>query len=158
VTLAVRGPTLERSMSRYLIEQIDAIPAIDVRTCTDVRSCAGDGQLERVELADSARGETETLEASHLFVFIGAQPFTDWLPPEVHRDAGGFVLTGPDLTPAGELPGGWPLDRPPYLLESSVPGVFVAGDVRATSVKRVASAVGEGALAVTLVHRWLEQQ
>ena len=158
VTLAVRGPTLERSMSRYLIEQIDAIPAIDVRTCTDVRSCAGDGHLERVELADSARGETETLEASHLFVFIGAQPFTDWLPPEVHRDAGGFVLTGPDLTPAGELPGGWPLDRPPYLLESSVPGVFVAGDVRATSVKRVASAVGEGALAVTLVHRWLEQQ
>ena len=91
-------------------------------------------------------------------MFIGAQPLTDWLPGEIRRDSSGFVLTGPDLTADDRRPAGWPLQRDPYLLEASVPGVFAAGDVRASSVKRVASAVGEGALAVTLVHRYLEQQ
>jgi thioredoxin reductase (NADPH) len=98
------------------------------------------------------------VDAGHLFVFIGAAPLTDWLPESVVRDSTGFVITGPDLTVAGKRPPSWDLERDPYLLESSIPGVFVAGDVRAQSVKRVASAVGEGALAVTLVHRYLAEQ
>ena len=158
VTLAARAPSLEGSMSRYLIDQIEAIPSIEVRPCTEVSTCEGEGRLERVVLSDVARGTSETVEAGHLFAFIGAQPLTDWLPDEVHRDDDGFVLTGLDLAEEGGRPAGWPLSRDPYLLEASVPGVFAAGDVRASSVKRVASAVGEGALAVTLVHRYLEQQ
>ena len=98
------------------------------------------------------------MTAAHLFVFIGAAPLTEWLPAEVVRDPAGFVVTGPDLLTGGDRPDGWDLDRDPYLLESSIPGVFAAGDVRSESVKRVASAVGEGALAVTLVHRYLAQQ
>ena len=107
-------------------------------------------------LADDATGRQEDVDTSHVFVFIGAAPMTDWLPADVHRDGGGFVLTGTDLLDAGRRPAGWTADRDPFLLESSVPGVFVAGDVRSQSVKRVASAVGEGALAITLVHRYLE--
>ena len=103
-------------------------------------------------------GGQQVVDAGHLFVFIGAAPLTDWLPDDVHRDRAGFVITGPELTAGGKRPPGWDLDRDPYLLEASVPGVFVAGDVRAQSVKRVASAVGEGALAVTLVHRYLAEQ
>jgi thioredoxin reductase (NADPH) len=103
-------------------------------------------------------GSQEVVEAGHLFVFIGAAPLTDWLPPALVRDRAGFVVTGPDLVVDGKRPRGWDLDRDPYLLESSIPGVFAAGDVRAQSVKRVASAVGEGALAVTLVHRYLAEQ
>lgn len=109
-------------------------------------------------LLDDSTGRTDVLECSHLFVFIGASPLTDWLPQGVQRDEAGFVLTGPDLLRSGERPPGWAPQRDPYLLETSVPGVFVAGDVRSQSVKRVASAVGEGALAVTLVHRYLEGQ
>jgi thioredoxin reductase (NADPH) len=124
-----------------------------------VSACEGDDRLQRVLLTDNNLGTTETVDASHLFVFIGARPLTDWLPPDIRRDQSGFVLTGPDLTGAdGGRPPGWRLPRDPYLLEASVPGVLAAGDVRASSVKRVASAVGEGALAVTLVHRYLEQQ
>ena len=100
-------------------------------------------------------GERREIETSHLFVFIGAEPRTDWLAGTVERDRSGFVLTGPDLLRDGERPAGWPLERDPYLLEASVPGVFAAGDVRAGSVKRVASAVGDGALAVVAVHRYL---
>ena len=117
----------------------------------------GTDHLERLTLRDSATGETETVDAQYLFVFIGAAPLTDWLDGVIARDERGFVLTGPDLLVDGELPSGWPLDRPPYHLEASVPGVFVAGDVRAESAKRVASAVGEGAMAVMLVHRYLEK-
>lgn len=145
-------------MSRYLIDQSEALPSIEVRPCTEVSTCEGVDQLERVVFTDVTSGVTETVEASHLFAFIGAQPLTDWLPDEVHRDHGGFVMTGPDLARDNDRPAGWSLPRLPYLLEASVPGVFAAGDVRASSVKRVASAVGEGALAVTLVHRYLEQQ
>jgi thioredoxin reductase (NADPH) len=157
VTMAVRGDSLERSMSSYLIQQIDAIDNIEVKLNTWVLKCDGEDHLQCVTLVENDGGQ-HVVDAGHLFVFIGAAPLTDWLPDAVERDAAGFVITGPDLTLGGKRPRGWDLDRDPYLLEASVPGVFVAGDVRAQSVKRVASAVGEGALAVTLVHRYLAEQ
>jgi thioredoxin reductase (NADPH) len=157
VTILVRGPSLEKSMSHYLIQQIADIPTITVRTCTEVAEVLGDGHLERLSLRDSNDGSVETVGAQRLFVFIGAAPLTGWLDSVLMRDGRGFVLAGPDLMPAGERPPGWPLERPPYHLETSVPGVFAAGDVRAESAKRVASAVGEGAMAVMLVHRYLEK-
>ena len=156
VTMVVRGPGLERSMSHYLIEQIAGIPNIEVRTCSELIAVQGDGHLDRAVVRNTQTGVDDEIFCAHVFAFIGAQPFTDWLPDTVARDPGGFVLTGTELSPGGKVPENWPLDRAPYLLESSLPGVFVAGDVRAQSVKRVASAVGEGALAVTLVHRYLE--
>ncbi|MGY1643481.1 FAD-dependent oxidoreductase [Geodermatophilus sp. SYSU D00703] len=158
VCLLVRGPSLEASMSAYLIEQVAAIPAISVRTCTTVAAAHGDGHLEAITVRDARDGGSETLPASHLFVFIGGAPRTGWLGGAVRRDDRGFIPTGPALVEDGNRPPGWSLDRDPYLLESSLPGVFVAGDVRADSVKRVASAVGEGAMAVTLVHRYLGEQ
>jgi thioredoxin reductase (NADPH) len=157
VTLLVRGPSLTKSMSHYLIEQVENVPNITVRTCTTVVGARGDGHLEGLTLRDANTGETEDVPAQHLFVFIGAAPLTGWLDGVLERDEHGFVLTGPDLTVDGEAPAEWPLDRAPYHLEASVPGVFVAGDVRAESAKRVASAVGEGAMAVMLVHRYLEK-
>jgi thioredoxin reductase (NADPH) len=157
VTILVRGKSLVNSMSHYLIEQVENEPRIKVRTCTEVAEAHGTDHLERLTLRDSSTGETETVDAQFLFVFIGAAPLTDWLDGVVARDERGFVITGPDLVVDGELPTGWPLDRPPYHLETSVPGVFAAGDVRADSAKRVASAVGEGAMAVMLVHRYLEK-
>ena len=157
VTLAVRGESLERSMSSYLIEQIAAIDTIDVRTRTRVDRCTGADHLECVTLVDLDDGSAQQVDAGHLFVFIGAAPLTGWLPAELATDEAGFVRTGPDLVVESRRPVGWELDRDPYLLESSIPGVFVAGDVRSQSVKRVASAVGEGALAVTLVHRYLAE-
>ncbi|EOD70480.1 response regulator [Amycolatopsis vancoresmycina] len=156
VTILVRGDSLEASMSHYLIEQIAGIENIHVRTHTTVKQVHGDGHLERITLCEN--GVTETVDSGHLFIFIGAVPRTDWLGDTIHRDEHGFVCTGPDLVAGGQRPAGWTLDRDPHYLESSVPGVFVAGDVRAQSVKRVASAVGEGAMAVTLVHRYLEEQ
>ncbi|MGW3963959.1 FAD-dependent oxidoreductase [Amycolatopsis sp. NPDC005003] len=156
VTILVRGESLEASMSHYLIEQIAGIENIHVRTHTTVKQVHGDGHLERITLCEN--GGTETVESGHLFIFIGAAPRTDWLGDAIHRDDHGFVCTGPDLLSGGQRPAGWPLDRDPHYLESSIPGVFVAGDVRSQSVKRVASAVGEGAMAVTLVHRYLEEQ
>ena len=158
VTLLVRGPSLENSMSYYLIRQIDDVPNISVRTCTEVIAAAGEDHLESLTLRNTASGESETVDASLLFLFIGAAPLTDWLDGVVERDSLGFVLAGPDLSVGGERPRGWELDRMPYHLETSVPGVFVAGDARAESAKRVASAVGEGALAVMLVHRYLEKR
>ncbi|MCK9920376.1 FAD-dependent oxidoreductase [Frankia sp. AgPm24] len=155
VTLTVRGPSLEASMSHYLIQQIAAVDTITVRPCTEVIAAEGDGHLERLTLRDNATGETETVDSQWLFVFIGAAPRTDWLDGVLARDAGGFLLTGPDLMVDGSRPAGWTLPRDPYHLETSVPGVFVAGDARAESVKRVASAVGEGAMAIALVHRYL---
>jgi thioredoxin reductase (NADPH) len=157
VTLLVRGPSLARSMSHYLIEQVSAAGNISVRTCTEVIGARGGKHLEGVTLRDANTGTVEDAGAQWLFVFIGAAPLTGWLDGVVARDERGFVLTGPDLAAAGERPPGWPLDRAPYYLEASVPGVFVAGDVRAESAKRVASAVGEGAMAVMLVHRYLEK-
>ena len=156
VTLVVRGDNLERSMSHYLVEQIAKLPNVTVRTNSEVVGASGSDHLERLRIADRATGTEEEVAASWLFVFIGAAPGTDWLGKEVVRDEHGFVLTGPDLLMDGHLPAEWPLERQPYFLETSVPGVFAAGDVRGQSVKRVASAVGEGAMAVTLVHRYLE--
>jgi thioredoxin reductase (NADPH) len=156
VHLLVRGDGLERSMSHYLIEQIQAIPTIEVHVQTHVSGGAGDGHLERLTL--STKGEERTVDAQWLFVFIGAEPYTSWLDETVERDAKGFVLTGPDLLQGGRRPRNWPLRREPYYLETNVPGVLAAGDVRAESIKRVASAVGEGAMAVALVHRYLEKQ
>ncbi|WP_312888058.1 FAD-dependent oxidoreductase [Nonomuraea rhodomycinica] len=156
VHLLVRGDGLERSMSHYLIEQIDAIPNIEVHTQTQVTGGSGDGHLERLTL--STKGEERTVDAQWLFVFIGAEPYTSWLGDTVERDSKGFVLTGPDLLQGGRRPRNWTLRREPYYLETNVPGVLAAGDVRAESIKRVASAVGEGAMAVALVHRYLEKQ
>jgi len=157
VHILVRASSLTKSMSHYLIEQVDSIPSIKVHTCTEVAEAYGTDHLERLKLRDSKTGETQMVDAQYLFVFIGAAPLTDWLAKVVMRDDHGFVLTGPDLLVEGNPPRQWPLDRPPYHLETSVPGVFVAGDVRSESAKRVASAVGEGAMSVMLVHRYLEQ-
>jgi thioredoxin reductase (NADPH) len=156
VTVLVRGDSLERSMSHYLIQQVSALPNVRVRTSCEVVGASGSDHLERLRILDGQAGTEEEVETSWLFVFIGAAPCTDWLGKEVLRDDNGFVLTGPDLLVDGQLPADWPLERHPYFLETSVPGVFAAGDVRNQSVKRVASAVGEGAMAVTLVHRYLE--
>jgi thioredoxin reductase (NADPH) len=158
VHLLVRGDALEKSMSHYLVQQIRAVDNIEVHTCTEVvGGSGGDGHLEKLVLRDSTTGETRTVDAHWLFVFIGAAPRTSWLGDAVARDGRGFILAGPDLAVEGARPPGWLLDRPPYHLETNVPGVFVAGDVRAESVKRVASAVGEGAMAIALVHRYLEK-
>jgi thioredoxin reductase (NADPH) len=157
VTMLVRGPDLRASMSSYLVDQIEASARIEVRTGATIVAAHGTKHLEAVTLRDTKTGEEETRATQWLFVFIGAAPRTDWLDDAVLRDEHGFVVAGPDLLTDGQRPPGWPLDRDPYHLETSVPGVFVAGDVRAQSVKRVASAVGEGAMAVMLVHRYLER-
>jgi thioredoxin reductase (NADPH) len=158
VHLLVRGPSLQESMSHYLIEQLAEIDNVHVHTCTTVAEAHGDGHLQEVTLQDANTGERTTHPASHLFVFIGGAPRTDWLDGAVVRDQHGFIPTGPALIEDGNRPHGWTLDRDPYFLESSLPGVFVAGDARSESVKRVASAVGEGAMAVTLVHRYLGER
>jgi thioredoxin reductase (NADPH) len=145
-------------MSYYLIKQIEDVPNISVRTCTEVIEAIGEDHLESLTLRNTATGDTETVDAQLLFLFIGAAPLTDWLDGVVVRDSRGFVVAGPDLSVGSERPRGWELDRMPYHLETSIPGVFVAGDARAESAKRVASAVGEGALAVMLVHRYLEKR
>ncbi|MGZ4438653.1 MAG: FAD-dependent oxidoreductase [Nocardioides sp.] len=154
VVLVVRSGTLAATMSRYLVERILASPAVEVRYRTEVVAARGDGHLEALTLADRDTGATEEVATSWLFVFIGASPRTDWLGSEVLRDDKGFVVTGHDLL-ALDPDHGWTQPRAPYALETSVPGVFAAGDVRLDSMKRVASAVGEGAMAVYLVHRYL---
>ncbi len=154
VVMVVRGDSLEKSMSQYLVQRIRATDNIEVRLRTEVVAGHGEGHLESITLADRSTGQKETVGSNWLFVFIGASPRTDWLGEEVARDAKGFVVTGPELL-AGETRPTWPLTRPPFGLETSVPGVFAAGDVRLDSMKRVASAVGEGAMSVYLVHRYL---
>ncbi|HEY6375488.1 MAG TPA: FAD-dependent oxidoreductase [Edaphobacter sp.] len=151
VHMLIRGDSLEKSMSKYLIDQIAATPNIVVETCTEVTAMNGNSHLETLTLK-TPRGPEER-STSSLFIFIGAAPKTDWLPKELACDNKGFVLAGPDLK--AKAPGSWKLDRDPYLLETSVPGVFVAGDVRYNSVKRCASAVGEGSIAIQFVHQYL---
>ncbi len=149
VTMLVRGESLEASMSHYLIEQIAALENVEVRTGTAATAAEqSDGRLKRVRV-EGPEGE-DVLDADACFVFIGASPRTDWLEGIVARDERGFILAGRDAQASG-----WPLDREPYMLETTVPGVFVAGDVRARSIKRVASAVGEGSMAVSLIHEYL---
>lgn len=157
VTILVRGESLSASMSQYLIERIDASPAIHVRTETTVSAVQGDTHLESVTIQDRQTGSEEQCPASALFIFIGAVPNTDWLEGVVKRDNRGFVLTGPNVLDDGKSPRGWDVDRAPFLLESSVPGIFAVGDVRANSIKRVASAVGEGSIAVQFVHQHLSK-
>jgi thioredoxin reductase (NADPH) len=155
VTLLVRGPSLEESMSQYLIEQIAATPRITVLTSTRVAEVKGETHLEAITISTTESSETQALPTSALFVFIGATPQTDWLDGVVERDDHGYLLSGLDLLQDGHRPAGWTLERDPFPLETSVPGVFVAGDTRLHSMKRVASAVGEGAMSVRLVHDYL---
>ncbi|MFC9435431.1 FAD-dependent oxidoreductase [Nocardia sp. NPDC057030] len=155
VHLVVRSGSLDNSMSHYLIQQIAQLPNIKVHTNTEVIAADGDEHLQQIVLRNNETGNEEKAEAERLFLFIGAAPQTDWLDGVIKRDEAGYVLAGPDLLVDGARPAGWELPRPPHHLETSVPGVFVAGDVHADSAKRVASAVGEGAMAVMLVHRYL---
>jgi thioredoxin reductase (NADPH) len=157
VTIVARRESLSATMSTYLIDQIGELPNIAVRPNTQVTHADGSGRLEQLTLRNSATGRTEEVEAGALFILAGAQPRTDWLPSTLARDDAGFLLTGPDLAPAGGLPNAWPLTRSPLPMETSVPAVFAAGDVRHGSTKRVAAAVGEGASAVQSAHRHLEQ-
>jgi thioredoxin reductase (NADPH) len=156
VVLLVRGDSLRTSMSTYLVDRVLATENIDVRLRTEIARGTGTDHLESLTLVDRGTGVEEQVVTNWLYAFIGAQPRTDWLGDEIARDRNGFVLTGPDVT---GLPGDgprWPLARAPFLLETSRPGVFAAGDVRASSMKRVASAVGEGSSAVSNVHLYLE--
>jgi thioredoxin reductase (NADPH) len=154
VVMVVRAGTLTETMSRYLVERIVAAANIEVRFHTEVVACRGDGHLQALTLASRHSGVEEEVATSWLFVFIGASPHTEWLGPAVCRDDKGFLITGQDLLVAPHAER-WPLSRSPFALETSVPGVFAAGDVRLDSMKRVASAVGEGAMSVYLVHRYL---
>jgi thioredoxin reductase (NADPH) len=155
VTLLVRGESLASSMSQYLIEEIEAAENIQIRINTQVIDGGGQGRLEHLVLEDCATKRTETVPVAALFVLIGARPHTEWLPEEVVRDERGYIITGNDLLRNGVPPEGWLLERQPMLMETSVPGVFAAGDVRCGSAKRVASAVGEGSIAIQMVHKYL---
>jgi thioredoxin reductase (NADPH) len=153
VVMVVRGKSLGEKMSQYLVDRLTAHPNVDIRLNSEVTQVCGTEHLDGIRIRNRATGETEEVQTKFLFVFIGAEPNTGWLKGLVARDEFGFVLTGPDLRP--EDLKDWPLQRTPYLLEASVPGVFAAGDVRHESIKRVASAVGEGSVAVHFVHRYL---
>jgi len=155
VTLLARGDSLATSMSDYLIKEIEATENVHARLNTRVVDGGGKGRLERLVLEDSLSGRTETVPAEALFVLIGAEPHTSWLPEEIARDEKGYVITGRDLLRYGRPRRGWHMGRLPLLLETSMSGVFAVGDVRHGSVKRVASAVGEGSIAVQMVHEYL---
>jgi len=157
VILLVRGESLGAKMSQYLVDRIESTPNIEVRLNTTIAAVAGEDHLETVTICNIKTNQQETQSAAGLFVFIGAVPCTGWLEETVKRDKYGFVLTGPQLMENGKPQAGWPLERDPYLLESSVPGIFVVGDIRSASVKRVASAVGEGSIAVQFVHQYLSE-
>jgi thioredoxin reductase (NADPH) len=154
VIMLIRGQSLNATMSRYLIDEISQTPNIEVHVQTQVVEVKGQERLESISLA-CAGGEIKTLPATALYIFIGAEPSTEWLAGFVERDPRGFLITGSDLMTNGKRPAGWTLDRDPGLLETSVPGVFAVGDVRAGSVKRVASSVGEGSIAIQFVHQYL---
>jgi thioredoxin reductase (NADPH) len=150
VTLLVRGERLAASMSDYLVRQLEEIPNVHIRLRTEAVDGVGSARLTGLTLRDSTNGATEQVPADALYVMIGARPHTEWLRGALARDEQGYLLTGPDVTAQSAYP--WPLGRPPMLLETSLPGVFAAGDVRHGAVKRVASAVGFGSIAVQLAH------
>jgi thioredoxin reductase (NADPH) len=155
VTMLVRGESLAASMSQYLVDRIIDAENIRVRLCNQVKAVHGEVNLESVTLLDTQNGKEETVPARAMFIFIGAAPHTEWVGDAVMRDEHGFIPAGPDLLHQGKRPKGWVLDRDPYWLETNVPGIFVAGDVHRESIKRVASAVGEGAMSVAFVHKYL---
>jgi thioredoxin reductase (NADPH) len=153
VLLLIRGDDLNKNMSRYLVRRIEQTVNIELLSNTVIREMVGNGHLKAVVIANNKTGQKRTIETPAIFSFIGATPHTDWLPSEIERDAKGFVRTGAALAQSRL----WSIPRPPFLLETSRPGVFAAGDVRSGSVKRVASAVGEGAMAVQFVHEYLKE-
>jgi thioredoxin reductase (NADPH) len=154
VLLLIRGDDLYKNMSSYLARRIEQTTNIELLRNTTLQRMSGDGYLSSVEIVNNQIGQERTVETAAVFSFIGAAPRTDWLPPEIERDAKGFVLTGTALARSPH----WTARRQPFLLETSRPGVFAAGDVRSGSVKRIASAVGEGAMAVQFVHEYLKQR
>ena len=146
-----RGESLAKGMSQYLIDQLATRPNIEVRLGTEVVAAHGEDSLDAIDVRTGRGGDPVRLRSGGLFMFIGADAETGWLPPEIALDSRGYVLTGADLRVAGV----WPLERDPYLLETSVPGIFACGDVRSGPVKRVAAAVGEGSMAIAFVHQYL---
>jgi thioredoxin reductase (NADPH) len=157
VVILVRGDGLAATMSRYLIDQIERTPNIQLWNHASVGEVHGERRLEEISILCSDTNKTERVPASSMFIFIGALPQTDWLGGLVERDDRGFILTGPDLIREGQHPKGWTPDRDPFLLETNVPGIFAVGDVRHGSVKRVASGVGEGSVAVQFIHQYLSK-
>jgi thioredoxin reductase (NADPH) len=156
VSLVVRDQSLKKTVSQYLIDRIHSTPNIDVLTCTEVAALHGDDILEAVTLRNKGTGQQWDIQTNWLFLCLGGKPHTDWAKEVgIIRDEAGYLITGPDLQTNGHHPRGWPLERDPYYLETNMPGVFAAGDVRHNSVKRCASAVGEGAMAVTFIHRYI---
>jgi thioredoxin reductase (NADPH) len=157
IYILLRRDNLADTMSSYLIDQINGIENITVEPFREIVGASGNGHLEALEVKDVNSGETESRPAAALFIFIGAKPMTDWLPKDVLTDDRGFVLTGRDLALHPEFRALWKRPREPFSLETSVPGIFAAGDVRAGAMNRVASAVGEGAMAISFVHRYLAE-
>jgi thioredoxin reductase (NADPH) len=157
VVIVVRGSSLSSTMSQYLIDQIKQAPKIEIWAHASVLEVHGETHLEKISILCSDTNNVETVPATAMFIFIGALPRTDWLANVIMRDERGFILTGPDLIRDGQRPQGWPLERDPFLLETNVPGVFAVGDVRHGSVKRVASGVGEGSVAVQFIHQYLSK-
>ena len=157
VVILVRGESLSNTMSQYLIDQVQQTPNIQLWTHASVAEAHGEAHLEEISVLCSDTNKVERAPANAMFIFIGALPRTDWLADVVERDARGFLLTGPDLVRDGQRPKGWGLDRDPFLLETNVPGIFAVGDVRHGSIKRVASGVGEGSVAVQFIHQYLSK-
>jgi thioredoxin reductase (NADPH) len=156
VTMLIRGDSLKQDMSQYLIDQIDSKDNISIRINSEMTAADGKEHLENITVLNNKTGESETLAADAVFIFIGAVPLTELLADIVERDEAGFILTGQDLIGNGRRPQNWTLERDPFLLETSTPGIFAAGDVRHGVIRRVASAVGQGAVAVSLIHKYLE--
>jgi thioredoxin reductase (NADPH) len=157
VIILVRGDSLSSTMSQYLIDQVKETPNIQLWAHASLAEAHGETHLEEISVLCSDTHKVERVPASAMFIFIGALPRTDWLGTLVERDERGFLLTGPDLIRDGQRPNGWTLDRDPFLLETNVPGLFAVGDVRHGSVKRVASGVGEGSVAVQFIHQYLSK-
>jgi thioredoxin reductase (NADPH) len=151
----IRGPSLAATMSQYLIDQILNTPNAQVQPHSTIVDMKGADELEAITIANAETGERQTVPAAAVFIYIGAEPRTEWLADSVLRDEQGFILAGPDLKPRPEFARVWKLDRDPYLLETCVPGIFAAGDVRHGSTKRIAFGVGDGAMAVQFVHQYL---